>query len=103
MSVVLLDTTVVSLLHPKKQRSEILAGYTVHMEKQTLALAFRAWRSSGIGPKPGSGVTRPGMDSIASSSVSSSFLTISHSHRRGHAQCSPAGRKVAGLIRETAG
>ena len=42
MSVVLLDTTVVSLLHPKKRRSEILARYTVHMERQTLALSFQS-------------------------------------------------------------
>ena len=42
MSVVLLDTTVVSLLHPKKRRSEILARYAVHMEKQTLALSFQS-------------------------------------------------------------
>ena len=42
MSVVLLDTTVVSLLHPKKRRSERLARYAVHMEKQTLALSFQS-------------------------------------------------------------
>ena len=42
MSAVLLDTTVVSLLHPKKRRSEILARYAVHMEKQTLALSFQS-------------------------------------------------------------
>jgi hypothetical protein len=42
MSVVLLDTTVVSLLHPKKRGSEILNRYAVHMEKQTLALSFQS-------------------------------------------------------------
>ena len=42
MSVVLLDTTVVSLLHPKKRRAEILDRYAVHMEKQTLALSFQS-------------------------------------------------------------
>ena len=42
MSVVLLDTTVVSLLHPKKRGSEILDRYAVHMEKQTLALSFQS-------------------------------------------------------------
>ena len=42
MSVVLLDTTVASLLHPKKRRSEILARYAVHMEKQVLALSFQS-------------------------------------------------------------
>ena len=42
MSVVLLDTTVVSLPHPKKRRSEVLARYAVHMEKQTLALSFQS-------------------------------------------------------------
>ena len=42
MSVVLLDTTVVSLLHPKKHGSELLDRYAVHMEKQTLALSFQS-------------------------------------------------------------
>ena len=42
MSVVLLDTTVVSLLHPKKRGSEILDRYAVHMQKQTLALSFQS-------------------------------------------------------------
>lgn len=42
MSVVLLDTTVVSLLHPKKRRAEILDRYAAHMEKQTLALSFQS-------------------------------------------------------------
>ena len=42
MSVVLLDTTVVSLLHPKKRGSEILDRCAVHMEKQTLALSFQS-------------------------------------------------------------
>ena len=42
MSVVLLDTTVVSLLHPRKRGSEILDRYAVHMEKQTLALSFQS-------------------------------------------------------------
>lgn len=42
MSVVLLDTTVVSLLHPKKRESEIRDRYAVHMTKQTLALSFQS-------------------------------------------------------------
>ena len=42
MSVVLLDTTVVSLLHPRKRGSEILNRYAVHMERQTLALSFQS-------------------------------------------------------------
>ena len=42
MSVVLLDTTVASLLHPRKRGSEILARYAVHMEKQTLTLSFQS-------------------------------------------------------------
>ena len=42
MSVVLLDTTVVSLLHPRKRGSEILERYAAHMEKQTLALSFQS-------------------------------------------------------------
>ena len=42
MSVVLLDTTVVSLLHPKKRGSEILDRYALHMQKQTLALSFQS-------------------------------------------------------------
>ena len=37
--------------------------------------AFRAWRSFGVGPKPGVGVTGREMGSIALSSVSWSFLT----------------------------
>ena len=42
MSVVLLDTTVASLLHPRKRGSEILSRYAVHMEKQTLTLSFQS-------------------------------------------------------------
>ena len=42
MSVVLLDTTVVSMLHPKKRGSEILGRYAAHMERQTLALSFQS-------------------------------------------------------------
>ena len=42
MSVVLLDTTVVSLLHPRKRGSEILNRYAAHMERQTLALSFQS-------------------------------------------------------------
>ena len=42
MSVVLLDTTVVSLLHPRKRGSEMLERYAAHMEKQTLALSFQS-------------------------------------------------------------
>ena len=42
MSAVLLDTTVVSLLHPRKRGSEILERYAAHMEKQTLALSFQS-------------------------------------------------------------
>ena len=42
MNVVLLDTTVASLLHPRKRGSEILGRYAVHMEKQTLALSFQS-------------------------------------------------------------
>ena len=42
MSVVLLDTTVASMLHPKKRGSEVLNRYAVHMEGQTLALSFQS-------------------------------------------------------------
>ena len=42
MSVVLLDTTVASMLHPKKRGSEILDRYAAHMERQTLALSFQS-------------------------------------------------------------
>ncbi len=42
MSVVLLDTTVASLLHPKKRGSETLARCAVHMEKQTLTLSLQS-------------------------------------------------------------
>ena len=42
MSIVLLDTTVVSLLHRKERNAEILDKYSVHMEKQTLALSFQS-------------------------------------------------------------
>jgi predicted nucleic acid-binding protein len=38
---VLLDTSVVSLLHPKKRASEVTAKYEPHMRGQTLALSFQ--------------------------------------------------------------
>ncbi|MBN2381435.1 PIN domain-containing protein [bacterium] len=42
MSVVLLDTTVASLLHPKKKGTEIREKYAIHMKDQTLALSFQS-------------------------------------------------------------
>ncbi len=41
MSVVLLDTTVASLLHPKKKNDALRAKYEPHMRGQTLALSFQ--------------------------------------------------------------
>lgn len=42
MSVVLLDTTVASLLHPKKKGSDLREKYVNHMRGQTLALSFQS-------------------------------------------------------------
>lgn len=42
MSVVLLDTTVASLLHPKKKGTELREKYEKHMRGQTLALCFQS-------------------------------------------------------------
>ena len=42
MSTVLLDTTVASLLHPKKKRSTLRADYEPHMQGQILALSFQS-------------------------------------------------------------
>ena len=42
MNVVLLDTTIASLLHPKKKSSPLRAKYEAHMRGQTLALSFQA-------------------------------------------------------------
>lgn len=42
MSVVLRDTTVASLLHPKKKGTELRAKYEEHMRGQTLALSFQS-------------------------------------------------------------
>jgi len=41
MSVVLLDTTVASLLHPRKKKDALRARYEPHMQGQTLALSFQ--------------------------------------------------------------
>ena len=41
MSVVLLDTSVASLLHPKKKSAALRASYEPHMRGQTLALSFQ--------------------------------------------------------------
>lgn len=41
MSAVLLDTTVVSFLHPKKKRAALRAKYDPHMQGQILALSFQ--------------------------------------------------------------
>jgi hypothetical protein len=40
MSTVLLDTTVASLLHPKKKQDVLRAQYEPHMTGQILALSF---------------------------------------------------------------
>jgi tRNA(fMet)-specific endonuclease VapC len=42
MNVVLLDTTVASLLHPKKKGTEIRCKYEMHMRGQRLALSFQS-------------------------------------------------------------
>ena len=42
MSMVLLDTTVASLLHPKKRNDALRARYEAHMEGQILALSFQS-------------------------------------------------------------
>jgi tRNA(fMet)-specific endonuclease VapC len=42
MSTVLLDTTVASLLHPKKKDDALRAKYEPHMEGQILALSFQS-------------------------------------------------------------
>lgn len=41
MNIVLLDTTVASLLHPKKQGDPLRDKYEAHMRGQTLALSFQ--------------------------------------------------------------
>ena len=41
MSVVLLDTTVASLLHPKKKGTQLREKYEKHMRNRTLALSFQ--------------------------------------------------------------
>lgn len=41
MSVVLLDTSVASLLHPKKKGDALRTKYDPHMRGQTLALSFQ--------------------------------------------------------------
>lgn len=42
MSTVLLDTSVASLLHPKKKGSLVRAYYEPHMKSQVLALSFQS-------------------------------------------------------------
>ena len=42
MNAILLDTSVASLLHPKKKRSANLADYEPHMRGQVLALSFQS-------------------------------------------------------------
>src|SRR6185295_5067519 len=42
MSVILLDTTVASLLHPKKRSDTRRASYEPHMRGQILALSFQS-------------------------------------------------------------
>jgi tRNA(fMet)-specific endonuclease VapC len=42
MDTVLLDTTVASLLHPKKKNSETRAKYEPHMKGKVLALSFQS-------------------------------------------------------------
>jgi tRNA(fMet)-specific endonuclease VapC len=42
MSTVLLDTTVASLFHPKKQHNTLRAKYEPHMQGQILALSFQS-------------------------------------------------------------
>lgn len=42
MSTVLLDTTVASLLHPKKKNDALRAKYEAHMQGQILGLSFQS-------------------------------------------------------------
>jgi tRNA(fMet)-specific endonuclease VapC len=42
MDIVILDTTVASLLHPKKKNSDLRAKYEPHMRGKVLALSFQS-------------------------------------------------------------
>ena len=42
MNIVLLDTTVASLLHPKKRNDSLREKYAAHMHDQTLAISFQS-------------------------------------------------------------
>ena len=42
MSTVLLDTTIASLLHPKKRNNSVRSRYEPHMRGQILALSFQS-------------------------------------------------------------
>lgn len=48
MSTVLLDTTVASLLHPKKKQDALRAQYEPHMQGQILALSFQTGSEVGL-------------------------------------------------------
>lgn len=63
MSTVLLDTSVASLLHPKKKGTSLRALYEPHMKDQVLALSFQsvaelwAWaEDNNWGEKPRQGL-----------------------------------------------
>lgn len=65
MSTVLLDTTVASLLHPKKKQDALRAQYEPHMQGQILALSFQtvaelwSWaEDNDWGSKPREGLER---------------------------------------------
>ncbi len=51
MSTVLLDTTVASLLHPKKTNDALRVQYETHMEGQILAVSFQTVAELGRGQK----------------------------------------------------
>lgn len=55
MDAVLLDTTVVSLLHPKKKGNPLRARYEAHMTGKVFALSFQSvaelWSWAGVRPE----------------------------------------------------
>ena len=103
MSFVLLDTSIVSLLHPRRRESDLLEIDAAHMAKQTLTLSFQSvaelWRWAES--REWGDEARHGID--VSSSNSWSFRTTTRWRKHGHAQCMPARGKVADSRQGTAG
>jgi hypothetical protein len=97
MDAVLLDTTVVSLLHPKKKGNPLRARYEAHMTGKVLALSFQSVAERGRGRRRTAGERNNEWDWTSSCADFSSFPTITNWQKCGRKSAPIAKGMAVGL------